>query len=179
MNYVAKENLRSVFKIIFFSIVFGIIFNEFNPNKLSLNYKAVEKTLKPQFDSANFLALIDSLKINGQKEPIALETDYCYFLLNNELASFLDVRHPIEFEEERIEGANNIPFYEIEENSPALKWLIKDSVFIIYCDDEECGLSKKSAQLLLERGFKYVFYMKGGLKEWKRKNFPIKVKKIY
>jgi|GEM_PF-2363135 rhodanese-related sulfurtransferase len=172
---------KEILKILSLSILFAFVFNELSPTKLDLIYspKNSNKPLSKNYSHLEFLNLLDSLKINGQKEPIGLEADYCYFLYKENLVSFLDIRHPMEYEQIRIMGAINLPFFEIEENSSILNSFIKDSAYVLYCDDEECGLSKKMGRLLIEKGFKYVFYMKGGIVEWKQKNYPIQVIEAY
>lgn len=76
----------------------------------------------------------------------------------------IDVRTPQEFVGGHIENALNIDF-----NSPyfndEISKLDKDQPFLIYC--AAGGRSSKAASLMESIGFKKVYELKGGFRNWK------------
>ena len=72
----------------------------------------------------------------------------------------LDVRSIQEYEEGHIQGAINIPFYEIQQNAERI---IKDknSVIIAYCS---AGIRSKNAIKILKKlGYKNLYNVKEGI----------------
>ncbi len=77
----------------------------------------------------------------------------------NASAILLDVRSRQEFEEGHLEGAINIPLYEIEKDLKKLP--DKKSTVIIYCAS---GHRSKQAKEKLEKlGYESVYHLKNGL----------------
>ncbi|MDA7777904.1 rhodanese-like domain-containing protein [Flavobacteriaceae bacterium] len=75
----------------------------------------------------------------------------------------IDVRTPQEFVGGHIENATNIDF-----NSPSFKLelsgLDKEQPFLIYC--AVGGRSAKAASMMQSLGFKKVYELKGGYRNW-------------
>lgn len=72
----------------------------------------------------------------------------------------MDVRSPQEFAENRINGAINIPDYEILRKA---KYMLpnRDGLIILYC---QSGDRSRKAYFLLERlGYTNLYNLKGGL----------------
>ena len=68
-------------------------------------------------------------------------------------AKIIDVRSPQEFEEGHVDGAINIPDYEIRKNAENfLK--NKDEIIVLYCSTGQ--RSKKVQEQLIKMGYKYV-----------------------
>lgn len=81
----------------------------------------------------------------------------------------IDVRTPAEFAEAHLHGAAN---YNVEDSTLQLhiSSLNHKKPVFVYCGS---GIrSLKAAQILMEQGFK-VYNLKGGLKGWKEKKFPL------
>ena len=84
----------------------------------------------------------------------------------------LDVRSKEEFDSGHIEGAYLIPVSELENR---LAELPKDKPVIVYC--RSGNRSTSAANILLEKGFKEIFNMTGGITEWQSNGFPTIVEK--
>lgn len=79
---------------------------------------------------------------------------------NNEKVILLDVRSPQEFNEGHLNGAINIPLYELE-TCCSCKLKDKGRVIIVYC---QSGIrSKKAIRILNKNGFKNLYHLKNGL----------------
>lgn len=81
-----------------------------------------------------------------------------------EKAQFVDIRTPEEYAEGYIEGFENIDYL-----SDSFQWdiekLDKTKPIILYC--RSGGRSGKCAALLLEKGFKEIYDLEGGIIKWK------------
>ena len=84
----------------------------------------------------------------------------------------LDVRSKEEFDSGHIEGAYLVPVSELENR---LAELPKDKPIIVYC--RSGNRSTSAANILLEKGFKEIFNMTGGIIEWQSNGFPVIVEK--
>ena len=84
----------------------------------------------------------------------------------------LDVRSKEEFDSGHIEGAYLLPVSELENR---LAELPQDKPIIVYC--RSGSRSTSAANILLEKGFKEIFNMTGGITEWQSKGFPTVVEK--
>ena len=75
--------------------------------------------------------------------------------------TLLDVRQPLEYEDEHLPGADLIPLPELLDS---LKGLDPEKPIIVYC--AVGGRSRMAAQLLANQDFKKVFYLEGGMEAW-------------
>jgi len=99
--------------------------------------------------------------------------DEVYKMLSSNKDYFiLDVRSKEEFDSGHIEGAYLIPVSELENRSQELP---QDKPVIVYCMSG--SRSTSAANILLEKGFKEIFNMTGGITEWQNKGFPVIVEK--
>ena len=74
----------------------------------------------------------------------------------------LDVRSPQEYKEGYLNGAINIPLYELEECCDC-KLKDRQKTIIAYC---QSGIrSRKAVNILKKSGFKNLYHLKGGLDE--------------
>ncbi len=81
----------------------------------------------------------------------------------------LDVRTKEEFEHEHIDGAINMDFYG-KNFREELNALARDKIYIIYCrTDRRAG---NTLPVMRNLGFREVYYLEGGMVEWKRRNMP-------
>lgn len=72
----------------------------------------------------------------------------------------LDVRSPQEFRENRINGAMNIPWYDISSRICSIV-PNKENIIVVYCQSGE--RSKKSCKVLEKMGYINLYNLKGGL----------------
>ena len=78
----------------------------------------------------------------------------------DEKAILLDVRSPQEYREGHLEGAINIPLYDIEKCIEQ-KIHNKENTIIVYC--QSGGRSRKATQILKEKNYINVYQIEGGL----------------
>jgi rhodanese-related sulfurtransferase len=100
----------------------------------------------------------------GQEIPVVetVEKETFKTLMQNEYP-LIDVRTPQEYAEGHIEKASNIDFNASDFNERISK-LDKEQPFLIYC--AAGGRSTKAAALMQSLGFKKVYELKGGYRNW-------------
>jgi len=99
-----------------------------------------------------------------QEMPVveAVEKETFKILMQNEYP-LIDVRTPQEYHEGHIEKASNIDFNAPDFNEQISK-LDKEQPFLIYCATG--GRSAKAGALMQSLGFKKVYELKGGYRNW-------------
>lgn len=96
----------------------------------------------------------------------------------------IDARVANEYADEHIPGAKNVPYkeksahsvkFDAKQDSFALSELPADKAapIIIYCNGGECWKSYKASTAAIKAGYTKVYWMRGGIPEWKRKGFPV------
>lgn len=81
-----------------------------------------------------------------------------YIISTNPNSILLDVRSPQEFKEGHLNGAINVPLYELE---TCYNLNEKDKIIIVYC---QSGIrSKKAIKILNRNGFKNLYHLRDGL----------------
>lgn len=76
-------------------------------------------------------------------------------------AQLIDVREPDEYAAGHILGARNIPLTQLRLR---MKELRKDQPIYLYC---QSGLrSGRAAQILYRKGYRDLYHLKGGFKQW-------------
>lgn len=147
-------NIKNIIIILSFSIIIAFSLNIFSENPISLIGKQE--------------IVIEKGKYNI--EPITIEK--AFEMLNTNGIVFIDAREKIEFLEGHIQGATNIPLYDYEKNNIQIKNMDKNNTLIIYCDDEQCGLSKMLAEKMVKDGFMKIKILTGGWSLWKDIGLP-------
>ncbi len=99
------------------------------------------------------LVYAKSMDANEAREYMSKHKEQTYTLL--------DVRQPSEYEEEHIPGARLISLTQLPEKLGELK---PELPTIVYC--AVGGRSRVAAQLLVGKGFKEVYNLKGGILAW-------------
>jgi rhodanese-related sulfurtransferase len=89
-------------------------------------------------------------------------------------AVILDVRTPEEVESGYIKGAENVNYRSPDFKQEVSK-LDKNKTYFVYC--AAGGRSSKTADLLVEMGFKKVYNLDGGMDAWKEEKLPVEKKK--
>ena len=106
------------------------------------------------------LAAQSEISVNQLKKKLSHDGDYVV----------LDVRTPEEIEEGYIEGAMQLD-YKADDFESKISNLDKSLTYYVYC---AAGVrSQKASQIMVEQGFKSVYSVKGGMKEWKKKGLPV------
>ncbi len=85
---------------------------------------------------------------------------------------FIDARDKISFNTSHITGAmSSVPFDKIVDD------IFDNHGFneplVIYCDDEECGLSEDLAYRLQAEGFSKIYVFSGGWNQWLMARLPV------
>jgi rhodanese-related sulfurtransferase len=94
--------------------------------------------------------------------------DLCVAVAKGERIMILDVRSTVNFAEEHIVGAVNIPHRTITQEST--NHLDKSMLYVVYCDGIGCNASTKGALNMARLGFR-VKELIGGLDWWKRDGY--------
>ena len=99
------------------------------------------------------------LKKYRNNEDITIQ-ELLTIMKTNEEAILLDVRSPQEYEEGHLDGAINIPLYELEKCC-SCKLKDKEKLTIVYC---QSGIRSRKAIAILKRcGFKNLYNLSNGL----------------
>jgi rhodanese-related sulfurtransferase len=91
-------------------------------------------------------------------------------IITNKDGILLDVRTLYEYENGHLKEADQLNYYSFnfKEN---LLLLPKDKPIYVYC---RTGYrSNKTAKILIKNGYKKVYNLQYGIKEWEENNFPI------
>lgn len=97
--------------------------------------------------------------------------------------AFVDVRTEKEFKERRVKGAVLIPYIEKSlkdvafdasvDSFAGLDKLDPAKPVIFACNGAECWKSYKASRLAVAKGFKTVYWFRGGLPEWASQGLPV------
>lgn len=79
----------------------------------------------------------------------------------NPMLLIMDVREPYEYAEVRIPGSHNIPMGEVEQQ---LSNIDKEQEILVVCATG--SRSASIAQMLVNKGYKHVYNLKGGIANW-------------
>ncbi len=102
---------------------------------------------------------------------VDLESEALFNHLEQNNGVLLDVRTNEEVDRGYIIGASFIDYYDPQFSTKA-SWIKKDQPIYVYC--HAGGRSAKAAEKLLELGFKNVFNLTGGYRDWNSSGFPVK-----
>jgi len=97
-----------------------------------------------------------------------VSADELYSQLGRSGVLIVDVRTPAEYAEGHIAGAVNLPLQTIEQ---WYKELPKDKPVYLYC--RSGNRSQQAAEFLKKKGFSNIYNEKGGLVDWKKRNYPL------
>lgn len=95
-------------------------------------------------------------------------------VIKNVKPLILDVRTPREYDQAHIEGATLIPVQVIQREYTKLLDH-KDKPILIYCATG--NRSTVAARVLIQNGFKNIYNMRYGIKEWGQLGYPVKKNK--
>ena len=96
----------------------------------------------------------------------------------------IDARVANEYADEHIRGAKNVPYkeksakavnFDASHDSFALNELPADKAapVIFYCNAGECWKSYKASTAAIKAGYSKVYWLRGGIPEWKKHGFPV------
>lgn len=130
------------------------------------------------FAILSFLLVINnSLLSQGSDMPGYESLDPYYFHLNYIIDSnsvLIDVREFFEYRHSRIKDAIHIPTsgnFDLIADT-----LDKEAALFLYCYNDY--RSRKAAQFFIDKGFKRVYSLEGGIVQWRRDKMPVEKKRI-
>ena len=100
--------------------------------------------------------------------------DFHMAWLRADKGMLIDVREPMEYRKNRIKDAINLPSSGNLER--AADTINRELVLFVYCTTGY--RSKRSAQMLINKGFLRVVNLDGGITAWKKEKFPVDKKRL-
>ena len=96
----------------------------------------------------------------------------------------VDTRVANEYAESHIKGSVSIPYKEkstkdinfdgkLDTFDLAKLPTDKNAKIVMYCNAGECWKSYKASKTAIQGGYKSIFWLRGGIPEWKSKGFPV------
>lgn len=71
-----------------------------------------------------------------------------------------------------LEGSVSLPDVETDCKSLAKHLPKKSQPVLFYCNGPKCGRSVKASEKALACGYTQIYWFRGGIEEWKQKNYP-------
>ena len=93
-------------------------------------------------------------------------------LVENGDAVLLDIRTPEEYSEARIDGSENIDFYE-PDFADRLAELDPDGTYVVYC--RSGNRSGQALEIFRDLGFNEVYEIDGGIINWYDSGYPVDI----
>lgn len=125
----------------------------------------------PTGDGARFGQLVVmQYKASGDAKFTELKTDETKQFIEKSKPFILDVRTPNEYHRGHLQNAKLIPVQQLENRLREIK-KYKNKDILVYC--RSGNRSTVASQLLINHGFKKLYNMRYGIKDWKAKGFNI------
>ena len=118
--------------------------------------------------------LIGCSKTDDNKGFTNVSAEKAHEMIKTKDLVLLDVRTLSEYKQAHIEGTVIIPVQTLQAGYDKIIDS-KDKPVLIYC--RSGNRSVTASNILLEKGFKDVYNMEGGIKAWIKAGFPIRVLK--
>lgn len=99
-----------------------------------------------------------------------VDSETAYDMLNTRDVLFLDVRTPKEHNQARIQPSVLIPVQILNTDYTKIADH-KDKKILIYC--RSGNRSVTASKILLNNGFKHLYNLKGGIKDWAKHQYPV------
>jgi rhodanese-related sulfurtransferase len=94
--------------------------------------------------------------------------------LHDQKAYFYDAREKRHYTKEHIKGAHQVYFDRSKAEYVAAKLPTdRDEALVFYCYGESCANSYEVALAVRKLGYKNVYWLINGFKEWKEKEYPV------
>ena len=81
----------------------------------------------------------------------------------------VDARDAVQFAQEHLPGAINIPYVDIR---PGAQLPPRNARIVVYCSDAQCPISEYAYRSLESLGFVEIYDMRAGLQGWKSAGYP-------
>jgi rhodanese-related sulfurtransferase len=86
---------------------------------------------------------------------------------------FVDAREWERYAYAHVPGAINLPADDFEQYQNELIYLRASHKVVVYCEDVQCGASKKLVELLVENQVSDLVLMPEGIAGWQKNGFPV------
>lgn len=166
--------LKEIFFIIFISVLTSLVYNHFSPKGISLI--RTEKTKIMITDAELFKPpgpFYESKRIHEVLRIITIEQ--MKRLIDEKRGILIDARNRDEFQFGHIPGARNIPFLDFEQYIEELVDMPRDTLIIIYCNNNDCPLGESLAGVMQQMGFMNILLYENGWDEWVKNQLPIEL----
>lgn len=84
----------------------------------------------------------------------------------------IDARDPVQYRQEHIPGAVNVPYVDIRAGAALPP---RDARVVVYCSDPGCPISQYAYDALQRLGYSNLYDMRAGLQGWKRDGLPTEI----
>ena len=168
-----QNSFRNIWSIIFVSTLLGLLYNYLNPHGIEIIKK--EKKIEVYYDSlyATGITLNDDNLYSGNSSELkVIHTQQAFQLFQLKTVLFIDSRDQWDFNESHIKGAINIPEYKFDPDNPLVSSLNRSKIYVIYCEGDDCDVSKRLAEQLSQIGFSQLLIYLGGFDDWLKNNYP-------
>lgn len=81
----------------------------------------------------------------------------------------VDARDAVQYAQEHIPGAINVPYVEIRAGG---RLPPRDARVVVYCSDPECPISRYAYSALERLGYTNLYDMQAGIQGWKAEGYP-------
>ncbi|MCA9781362.1 MAG: rhodanese-like domain-containing protein [Candidatus Eremiobacteraeota bacterium] len=88
-------------------------------------------------------------------------------------AAFVDAREMERYAYAHIPGALNLPVDDYDQYQQELILLRTSHLVVVYCEDQDCGASKKLVELLLQSNVSNLVLMPEGISGWQEAGYPV------
>lgn len=152
-----KVYIQQALCILVGSIIIGLLFNHFRSNNIPIIAKLLNESSNNLQNNEYIIETIDL--------DLAIKLYY-------DKITFVDARDSASYDEGHIPNAiRQTPYFDMID-----RIIIKQGFgepIVIYCDDNECGLSENLAINLQSEGFSKIYIFSGGWNQWFNANLPI------
>ena len=156
-----KLNAKVIVGVIASSVLLGVIYNYFSADGIDFIRRPI---IVQSLDDDE---ITDTTAITGINLAQAIN------LYNTKVAQFVDARDQWDFNNSHISGAINIPEFSFEHTDSTLLTYPKSKLFVVYCNGDDCDISKRLTNEFINLGYKNTFVFLGGIKEWENASMPI------
>jgi rhodanese-related sulfurtransferase len=160
-------NYKKLSVIVLVSCLIALSYNTISPTGISLIRKeiTVENVSRIDYDSST----------ENVNELLGIEFETMKELVSDSRAIIIDSRDQWEYGEGHIPGAISIPEFSFDPQSEVVINLNKEKVYIIYCEGDDCDVSKRLAKEFTKLGFSKVYVYLGGFAEWVENDMQVGV----
>ncbi|MFC2085019.1 rhodanese-like domain-containing protein [Bacteroidota bacterium] len=161
-------NFVLILKIILSSIVIALVYNFLSVNGLNI-IKKETPIVSVQDDELNK----DIHSVTPTEQIKGINLKQAFELFNSDRVIFIDARDQWDYNEGHIQNSINIPEFSFEPSDTTVRKLDKNNVHVVYCEGDDCEISKRLAINLISLGFSKTYVFTGGFYEWLNASYPV------